>query len=570
MYRLVQRFFERSPSTDNSVRLVRAVVLLLLGLSVGTGAAAADIYLHRGIESGAEMPYVVQHTGRNLAVNVDLARYDENQLEQIASVLESNGFRYVRQSFAWADIEPQKGTFAWDTYDRIVSAMSAHGIEVVAVLNQSPGWARAADQTSLPDAPPQYVIDYSTFVGQVVQRYHDRVQFYQVWDRPNRPDRWGGRTARASDYVWLLAEAFNAVRSADSESKVILAELDPAYPDGSIGADLSFLRGIYNAGGAPFFDIVAAQVDGGRASPYDRQVAPRVLSLSRAVLFRELMIDRDDRDKPIWLTHFGWSAGAETNISSEEQADFTVAGMKRARAEWPWVGLIFAWSFLPDSSNPDEASRALLSAGGSATPVFTALAEYAKGTGTVASTGFVPMESGPVTSSGAWADQHLNGLVFRTTAETGASTTLKFRGTGVTAFLRISPQAGPVHATIDGQPIAGWPVEDGASLIDLEAFRAQDLPIEIADGLSDTTHTLTLTLAGPGQFTIGGLIVSRDPPLLWPVIILIAIAVGFVAFGLRDVVYVIALHANALQRRSGVVLRPPLPSLPDWRPARRY
>jgi hypothetical protein len=66
------------------------------------------------------------------------------------------------------------------------------------------------------------------------------------------------------------------------------------------------------------------------------------------------------------------------------------------------------------------------------------------------------------------------------------------------------------------------------------------------------------------------LVVSRDPPLLWPVITLIAIAVGMVAMGLRDVVYVIAIHSNALQRRTGVELRPPLPRLPDWRPARRY
>jgi hypothetical protein len=79
-----------------------------------------------------------------------------------------------------------------------------------------------------------------------------------------------------------------------------------------------------------------------------------------------------------------------------------------------------------------------------------------------------------------------------------------------------------------------------------------------------------MTLIEQGQLTVGGLIVSRDPPLLWPVISLIMIAVGMVAFGLRDVVYVIAIHSNALQRRSGVDLRPPLPRLPDWRPARKF
>ena len=53
-------------------------------------------------------------------------------------------------------------------------------------------------------------------------------------------------------------------------------------------------------------------------------------------------------------------------------------------------------------------------------------------------------------------------------------------------------------------------------------------------------------------------------------IILIVIAVTIVAAGLRDLIYVIAFHTKALQRRSGVDLRPPLPRLPDWRPARRF
>jgi len=232
---------------------------------------------------------------------------------------------------------------------------------------------------------------------------------------------------------------------------------------------------------------------------------------------------------------------------------------------------MFNWSFLPDENDPTTVGRSLLAPGGAVTPTFTALSELAaEAAGATAGTGFVPMESSPISTTGNWADQFLNGVTFQTTGETGASTALQFRGTGVIALLRISPQAGQILATIDGEPLDGWPKQDGAALIDLSAFQAQDLPIELANGLDDSMHTLTLSLAGPGQFTIGGLVVSREPPLLWPVIILIVIALGIVAAGLRDVIYVIALHVNVLQRRIGVDLRPPLPRLPDWRPARRF
>jgi hypothetical protein len=137
-------------------------------------------------------------------------------------------------------------------------------------------------------------------------------------------------------------------------------------------------------------------------------------------------------------------------------------------------------------------------------------------------------------------------------------------------MVRYSPQAGPVHATLDGRPIPGWPVVDGASLIDLESFTATDFPTLLVDGLDDSVHELTLTLVDRGQFTIGGLVVSRDPPLLWPVIVLILVGVVLVAAGLRDLVYVVAHWTKLLERATGATSRPPLPRMPDWTPARRF
>ena len=230
--------------------------------------------------------------------------------------------------------------------------------------------------------------------------------------------------------------------------------------------------------------------------------------------------------------------------------------------------MMFSWGLMPDANSPEETGRFLLTSSGQATPTFTALSAYAKsGAAEIASTGYVPMDSAPVTYSGNWEEQHLERQTFQRTAEIGASATLQFRGTGVIAVLRFSPQAGPIAVQIDGQPISGWPVRDGAALIDLGSSQAVDYPIVLASGLSDSTHVLTMVLADKGQLTIGGLIVSRDPPLMWPVVILVAIAIITVAAGLRDIVYVVALHSRLLQRRSQSGLRPSLPRLPDWRPS---
>ncbi len=106
------------PGVEGSLaRLIRALLLLSLGLILALGAAVADVYLHRGIETSAEPPYVQQVSGRGLATNVDLRSFTEAQIEAIASTLRSNGFTIVRQTVLWSDIETTQGEYSWDRRD---------------------------------------------------------------------------------------------------------------------------------------------------------------------------------------------------------------------------------------------------------------------------------------------------------------------------------------------------------------------------------------------------------------------------------------------------------------------
>ncbi|HYO29744.1 MAG TPA: beta-galactosidase, partial [Thermomicrobiales bacterium] len=118
----------RLDRSRDGVRVVRALLAAVAGLALALGGALADTTLHRGVESGAERPVVRHATGRDLATNVDLTRFAPEQVPQVAAALQANGFRYVRQSFAWADIEPAPGQFAWERYDAIVGELSRRGI----------------------------------------------------------------------------------------------------------------------------------------------------------------------------------------------------------------------------------------------------------------------------------------------------------------------------------------------------------------------------------------------------------------------------------------------------------
>jgi hypothetical protein len=556
-------------SSAESSRLLRAIVLGLLGLCVASGAGIADVYLHRGVEDSASLPYVVQVSGRELATNIDLLSFAPDQYESVVTTLKSGGFVYVRQPINWSAIEPQRGAFEWGAYDQALSAFSEHGIQVLAVLAGSPSWARDPAAANQVDAPPLDVNDYAAFVQAFVDRYKDQVEFVQLWDLPNRADHWGGVAASPLQYSDLLANGFNASRTANADTKVVVAELDP-LGDGALGADLRFLQGIYDTGRSVFFDVVAARVDGGSSSPLNRNVSGSQPGLSRAILFRELMERNGDDGKPVWLSHYGWDAGADGNVSREDQAKFMVGGIERAQSEWPWMGLMFAWSLIPNPSDPASAGYALLNVDRTATPAYTALTAYGTGPeADLAETGFVPMESQPIGYEGNWGDQHLDDRIFKTTSEIGATATLRFRGTGVVAYLRGASDAGPLRATLDGGNIPGWPTEDGITTIDLEYTQAQNLWVTLASGLDDGPHELRLTLGGPGQLTIGGIVVSRDRPMVWPIALLTIAALVLGIFALREIGYVVAMKAGQLQRRGDVTLQPPLPHMPDWRPTRR-
>jgi hypothetical protein len=323
-------------------------------------------------------------------------------------------------------------------------------------------------------------------------------------------------------------------------------------------------------GRSVFFDVVAARVDGGSASPLNRNVSGSQPGLSRAILFRELMERNGDETKPVWLSHYGWDARDGGNVSRDDQAKFMVGGIERAQSEWPWMGLMFAWSLIPDQNDPASAGYSLLNQDRTATPAYTALTAYGTSEDArMAATGYVPMESQPVTYQRNWEDQHLEDRVFKTTSETGASATLRFRGTGVVAFLRGSQDAGPLQATLDGGNIPGWPVEDGVTTIDLQYTQAQNLWITLASGLDDGPHELTLTLGGPGQLTIGGIVVARERPMDWPIALLTFASLALGIFALREIGYVVATKSGLLQRRGDASLQPPLPHMPDWRPTRR-
>ncbi len=300
-------------------------------------------------------------------VNAALEQYSDADLSRALGLIRDGGFALVRQHFYWNDIEPRKNEFNWDRWDRVISGASDHNLQILAVLDTTPVWARDPGEADLVYAPPANVDDYAHFVTAFVKQYGSRVQYIQVWDNPNVHPFWGRRNADPFEYAALLRAGATAARAANPQVKSLSAGLAPngelirGHPDYS---DVLFLRGLYEAGARDYFDIVGAKPYGMWSGPDDRRVDRDVYNFSRAILLHDEMVVHGDANKPMWAVEFGWNAlpqdwrgtlrASPWGSDTEPVQSARLAGaIQRARSEWQWMGALVVQTFQPNAPSDD-------------------------------------------------------------------------------------------------------------------------------------------------------------------------------------------------------------------------
>jgi polysaccharide biosynthesis protein PslG len=290
------------------------------------------------------------------------------------------GFHWLRQEFPWEDIEIHgKDDFedrrhepyrsAWEKYDHLVTLAAEHEMELIVRLSNPPAWTRALTDTVGTYAPPDNVQDFADFVSAVVGRYQGRVRYYQLWNEPNIYPEWGSYAISPEGYLVLLKAGAEAARAADPNVVIILGalaatiNLQPADPPpGNSLNDFLFLQRLYDAGAAPYFDIVAVQGYGLYSGPTDRRMHPRVINISRHYFVRDLMVKNGDAHKPIWISEMNWNAAPADveprygRVTLAQQARYLPLAYERLIAEWSWVGVANTW-YLKRATDEWDANR---------------------------------------------------------------------------------------------------------------------------------------------------------------------------------------------------------------------
>ena len=304
----------------------------------------------------------------------------ERQVQMIAEA----GFHWLRQEFPWEDIEIHgRGDFidrrndldgdgeadpvdAWAKYDQIVALAAQYGLEIIARLSNPPAWSRADGDARGTFAPPDDLADFARFATAVAERYKGRLRVFQVWNEPNIYPEWGEQRVDPEAYTELLCAAYDALKAVDPEIVVVSGALAPTVAlDWRDVSDLIFLQRMYDAGAGACFDVLAMQGYGLNSGPTDRRMRPTTVNYGRNQYLREIMVLNGDADKAIWLSEMNWNPVPEDlphpgrdnygRVTVDRQTRWVPLAYERARAEWPWVGVINFWFFkLPSDAVKDQ------------------------------------------------------------------------------------------------------------------------------------------------------------------------------------------------------------------------
>lgn len=298
----------------------------------------------------------------------------DDVLPRDLEMVQEMGFGWVKQVFAWRDIEGNaKGEFDWYRPDRIVQQANEANLNLLIRIDHQPLWSVQAlvDKPITQNQPPVDYQDFGDFCFALADRYQGQIQAYQVWNEPNLSREWGEQTPSPAEYTALLRVCYEGIKAADPEAIVVSAGLAPTgdQPPRAMPDD-EFLRGMYAAGAADYFDALGLNAPGYKAPP---QLSPEeglneIWGGHRWNVFRhvedmrEIMVANGDAAKQVVILETGWilqqdihSSYTWHGVTEQQQAEYLVGAYQWARENWqPWIGPIFT-IYMADATWTAEA-----------------------------------------------------------------------------------------------------------------------------------------------------------------------------------------------------------------------
>jgi polysaccharide biosynthesis protein PslG len=305
------------------------------------------------------------------------------KMKRTLEMVREMGAPWVVEYFPWAYVEESPGRYNWVHADLVVDHASRQGLTLIARLGFVPEWARPRDTTPLYLDEDRFV-DFADFAARFVERYAGKVDYVIIWNEPNLSLEWGYAPVEVEKYAAMLRTVYPAIKEANPAVQVLAGALAPTLaPPGSPDGvnDLVYLQELYDAGAAPYFDILAIHSYGWYFDP-DEPAAPDLINFRRTELLREIMVANGDAAKPAMITEAGWNDHPRWTraVRPAQRIAYTLRAYEIAQTEWPWLEALCFWAFrYPWDARSYQDYYTFVRTDFEPKPIYTEVQRYATG-----------------------------------------------------------------------------------------------------------------------------------------------------------------------------------------------
>jgi polysaccharide biosynthesis protein PslG len=352
-------------------------------------------------------PQTVVTTQPRLCVHTRLIDEVEAwKLQRSLIYVREMGASTIVEFFPWLYAEGAPRQYDWERFDRIIMHARNQGLRVIARIGLVPEWARVnpatgnAANTTFNTLPEASFDDFAAFVAAFAARYRGEVNQIIVWNEPNLAFEWGFNGVDPQSYVRLLQATYAQAHAANPDVQILAGALAPTLePLGSPYGlnDVQFLEAMYQAGAAPYFDVLAVHTYGFR-QPHDAPPSAEVLNFRRVELLRAVMQRYGDGAKAIAITEMGWNDSARWvhAVRPSQRIGYTLGAFGWMNDNWPWVDTMCVWAFrypAPTFNYPDHFT--LMTTDFQPLPLYQALQAWAFGQQDAAAPLWLPPPQAP-------------------------------------------------------------------------------------------------------------------------------------------------------------------------------
>jgi hypothetical protein len=124
------------------------------------------------------------------------------------------GVHYLRCAFSWNGIEPERGQYRFEFWDKLVDESQHAGIELIPYVAYTPKWA-ATGEANFWEKPPADPADYARVMRTLALRYRGKVRHWELWNEPDNREYWDGSVEQFAKTIIAAAKAIKEVAPED-------------------------------------------------------------------------------------------------------------------------------------------------------------------------------------------------------------------------------------------------------------------------------------------------------------------------------------------------------------------